>query len=277
MFRSLRARDREKTVHAVEKTRTTWFGRIAGLFQRGQLDEATWDELEELLISADVGVATSETLLNRLRSRIQEGGATGHEEALDLLKLGMVELLDLGGPEIWTGPQDRPLVLLMVGVNGVGKTTSIAKLAHWYKREGQSVMLGAADTFRAGAIEQLQAWAHRLEVDIIAHQPGADPGAVTFDAIQAARARGVDVVIVDTAGRLHTKLNLMEELKKINRVVSRQASTDSQRVLLTLDATTGQNGLAQARSFVEAVTADGRLSGQARRHGQGRHRSGHRK
>ena len=257
MFRSLRARDREKTVHAVEKTRTTWFGRIAGLFQRGQLDEATWDELEELLISADVGVATSETLLNRLRSRIQEGGATGHEEALDLLKLGMVELLDLGGPEIWTGPQDRPLVLLMVGVNGVGKTTSIAKLAHWYKREGQSVMLGAADTFRAGAIEQLQAWAHRLEVDIIAHQPGADPGAVTFDAIQAARARGVDVVIVDTAGRLHTKLNLMEELKKINRVVSRQASTDSQRVLLTLDATTGQNGLAQARSFVEAVTADG--------------------
>ena len=257
MFRSLRANDKEKTVHAVEKTRHTWFGKIAGLFQRGQLGEATWDELEELLISADVGVATSETLLDRLRSRIRDEGASGPDEALALLKLGMVELLDLGGPEFRLDSKDGPLVLLMVGVNGVGKTTSIAKLAHWYKGEGLSVILGAADTFRAAAIEQLQAWGSRLEVDVIAHQPNADPGAVTFDAVQAARARGADVVIVDTAGRLHTKLNLMEELKKINRVISRQAGTDSQRVLLTLDATTGQNGLIQALSFVEAVKADG--------------------
>ena len=257
MSRSLRARDKEKTVHAVEKTRRTWFGKLAGLFQRGQLDEATWDELEELLISADVGVATTELLLDGLRSRTRDEGANGPPEALDLLKHGIVELLDLGGPELRPDSKDRPLVLLMVGVNGVGKTTSIAKLAHWYKGEGLSVLLGAADTFRAAAIEQLQAWGSRLEVDVIAHQPNADPGAVTFDALQAARARGTDVVIVDTAGRLHTKLNLMEELKKISRVVSRQASADSQRVLLTLDATTGQNGLAQAQSFVEAVKADG--------------------
>ena len=257
MFRSLRAKDKEKTVHAVEKTRRTWFGKIAGMFQRTQLGEAMWEELEELLISADVGVATSETLLSRLRSRIQDSGVTEPEEALSLLKQGMVEVLDLGGPKVRIDPQVRPLVLLMVGVNGVGKTTSIAKLAHWYKSEGHSVLLGAADTYRAGAIEQLQTWASRLEVEVVAHQPGADPGAVTFDALQAATSRDVDVVIVDTAGRLHTKLNLMEELKKINRVISRQASTDSQRVLLTLDATTGQNGIAQARSFVEAVKADG--------------------
>ena len=257
MFRSLRARDKEKTVHAVEKTRQTWFGKIAGLFHRGQLDEATWDELEELLISADVGIATSETLLDRLKSRTRNEGVTGPEEALEILKSGMVELLDLDGPEDRLDPKDGPLVLLVVGVNGVGKTTSIAKLAHWYKGKGLTVMLGAADTFRAAAIEQLQAWGSRLEVDVIAHQPNADPGAVTFDTLQAARARGADVVIVDTAGRLHTKLNHMEELKKISRVVSRQASADSQRVLLTLDATTGQNGLAQAHSFVEAVKADG--------------------
>jgi fused signal recognition particle receptor len=151
----------------------------------------------------------------------------------------------------------RPFVILTIGVNGVGKTTSIAKLAHFHREQGNSVLLAASDTFRAGAIEQLQTWAQRLGVDVIAHSPGGDPAAIAYDALEAARARGVEVVIVDTAGRLHTKLNLMEEMKKITRVLSRLDPQAPHQVLLVLDATTGQNGLAQARSFSEAVGCTG--------------------
>lgn len=250
-------KDKEKTEQAVKKTRQSWFGRVTTLFRRARLDDELWDELEELLISADVGVATTEKLLQRLRERIREEGVSSPADALTLLKEEMVSILSVDGAGQDMDAQEPPLVLLMVGVNGVGKTTSVAKLAQMYMESGKQVVLGAADTFRAAAIEQLQVWGQRLGAEVIAHKQGADPGAVAYDAVQAARSRGADVVIIDTAGRLHTRFNLMEELKKIRRVLSRQVSESSQRVILTLDATTGQNGLIQARSFLGAVKCDG--------------------
>ncbi|MCH7653394.1 MAG: signal recognition particle-docking protein FtsY [Chloroflexi bacterium] len=248
--------EKEKTEQAVKRSRQSWFGRVSGLFQRGSLDDEVWDELEEILISADVGVATSAKLLDVLRQRIRDEGISDPQEALQLLKDEMISLVTVEDAENALAVDEPPLVILVVGVNGVGKTTSIAKLANSYKESGSKVILGAADTFRAAAIEQLQMWGERLDVDVIAHQSGADPGAVAFDTLQAARSRGADVVIIDTAGRLHTKLNLMEELKKIQRVLASQGA-ESQRVILALDATTGQNGLMQARSFVDAVACDG--------------------
>lgn len=257
MFRFLRQGEREKTEHAVQKTRKTWFGRMATVFQRQRLDPEMWDQLEELLIGADVGVPTSAKLITRLKDLVREANLSEPGPALDLLKSEMVGILDTGETQDLLVVDESPLIILMVGVNGVGKTTSIAKLASSFKADGKQVVLGAADTFRAAAIEQLQAWGSRLDIAVIAHKSGADPAAVAFDTYQAADSRDADVVIIDTAGRLHTKHNLMEELKKIQRVLSRNSSPDSQKVLLTLDATTGQNGLAQARSFVDAVKCDG--------------------
>jgi fused signal recognition particle receptor len=257
VFDILRHKKREKTELAVEKTRKSWFGRVAKLFQTSQMDAELWDRLEELLIGADVGVATSENLIGRLKERVKDEGVTQPDGALEILKEEMLAILNPGLGADLLEVEHPPLVILVVGVNGVGKTTSIAKLANLYKENGKHVVLGAADTFRAAAIEQLQAWGSRLEIDVIAHRSGADPGAVAFDTYQAAESRKADVVIIDTAGRLHTKHNLMEELKKIQRVLSRQSDRASQRVLLTIDATTGQNGLAQARSFVDTVDCDG--------------------
>ncbi|MCH8207172.1 MAG: signal recognition particle-docking protein FtsY [Chloroflexi bacterium] len=268
MFRFLQRRDRGKTEQGVRKTRQSWLGRVASLLQRSELDQDLWDELEELLISGDVGLATSERLIEGVRDRAREEHVTSPEGAVELLKRMMLELLSFDGSAALLEVDRRPLVLLVAGVNGVGKTTSIAKLARWFKDDGRSVVLGAADTFRAAAIDQLQAWGRRLDIDVIAHQPGADPAAVAFDTLQAATSRGADVVIIDTAGRLHTKRNLMEEIKKVQRVLSRQGDADSQRVILTLDATTGQNGLIQARAFKEALSCDGvflaKLDGTAR-------------
>ena len=253
----LRRRSEQKTARATEKSRRTWFGQVASLFRGPRLDDDLWDRLEELLISADVGVGATHNLLDRLREGVREENVTEPQAALDLLKREMVAMLTIDRPA-GPPPQDgSPLILLVAGVNGAGKTTSIAKLAQLYKEEGKQVVLGAADTFRAAAIDQLQEWGRRLEVDVVAGQPGADPGAVAFDTLQAAVNRGADVVIIDTAGRLHTKANLMEELKKIQRVLSKQTGGESQRLLLTLDAATGQNGLAQARSFTDALTFDG--------------------
>ena len=230
---------------------------MATVFQRQRLDPEMWDQLEELLIGADVGVPTSAKLITRLKDLVREANLSEPGPALDLLKSEMVGILDTGETQDPLVVDESPLIILMVGVNGVGKTTSIAKLASAFKADGKQVVLGAADTFRAAAIEQLQAWGSRLDIAVIAHKSGADPAAVAFDTYQAAESRDADVVIIDTAGRLHTKHNLMEELKKIQRVLSRNSSPDSQKVLLTLDATTGQNGLAQARSFVDAVKCDG--------------------
>ena len=256
MFKLLGSK--EKTEEGVKKSRETWFGRVRGLFQRGRLDDDLWDELEELLISADVGVATTEKLLERVKERIREEGIGDALTAMEVLKEEMVGILQIDGAvDLSDVGATLPLVILVVGVNGAGKTTGIAKLTRMYKDDGRGVILGAADTFRAAAIEQLQAWGSSLGVEVIAHRPGGDPGAVAFDALQAARSRGLEVLIIDTAGRLHTKFNLMEELKKIQRVLLRQDDSGSHRVLLVLDATTGQNGLFQARQFTETVACDG--------------------
>ena len=256
-MRFLRRKDKDKTVKAVEKTRRQWFGQVASLFRGAKLDDELWDELEELLIAADVGVGTTQDLLDRLRKRIHDERVSEPESAFAMLKHEMVDLLSVDDAGNRLDVEGKPLVILVVGVNGVGKTTSIAKLTRIYQDEGKQVLLGAADTFRAAAIEQLQVWGERLGVDVIAHKMNADPGAVAFDALQAAKARDADVLIIDTAGRLHSKANLMEEIKKVQRVLKRQDETSPQRVLLTLDATTGQNGLHQARAFTEALNCDG--------------------
>ena len=257
-FRRSSQADKAKTEQAVKRSRQTFFGQMSGLFRRSRIDDALWDELEELLISADVGVATTFKLIERLREQVRDRRVSDPQDALALLREELLYLVDFDDIDQALEVEETPLIILMVGVNGVGKTTSIAKLTKLYQDEGKSVLIGAADTFRAAAIEQIQVWGDRLHVDVIAHRQGADPGAVAFDTLQAARARSADVVIIDTAGRLHTKFNLMEELKKMQRVLSRQGA-DSQRVLLTIDATTGQNGLMQARAFTEAVECEGVL------------------
>ncbi len=240
-----------KTEQGVRRSREAWFGRICRLFDRTTVGEETWDELEELLISADVGVATTHKLIGRVKQRVREEKLNEGSQIRSALKEEMVGLLRVDVESRAVSKQDSCRLILVVGVNGSGKTTSIAKLAHDFKNEGKRVILAAADTFRAAAIDQLKHWAGVVGVEVVAHQPGGDPGAVVFDALQAAQARQAQVVIIDTAGRLHTKFNLMEELKKIKRVASRYNL--SQEVLLVIDATTGQNGLAQARHFTEAV------------------------
>ncbi len=231
-------------------SRRSFFGRLRQLLGRPQVDEATWEELEELLIMADVGLATTQELLGRVRERLREEKT----EPMAVLQEEMARMLRTDGA---LPPTASPQVVLVVGVNGSGKTTSIAKLAHRLRGEGKRVVLAAADTFRAAAVDQLREWGQRAGVEVISQGPGADPGAVAFDAIQAALSRGADTVLVDTAGRLHTKHNLMEELKKIGRVVSRIVPGAPHQVLLVLDATTGQNGLAQARHFTQVVGVSG--------------------
>jgi len=226
-----------------------------GLFDRDRVGDEVWEEVEELLIAADVGVATTEKLIMRVRQRATAEKLDGARVA-EALKEEMTSILTIP-PAARTDNAAPPRVILLVGVNGSGKTTSIAKLAHKYKQEGKKVLLAAADTFRAAAIDQLKAQGERAGVDVIAHQPGADPGAVVYDSLQAAQSRGVDVLIIDTAGRLHTKYNLMEELKKVRRVAAKMDATAPHEVILVLDATTGQNGLTQARYFTEAVGVTG--------------------
>jgi fused signal recognition particle receptor len=226
-----------------------------GLFDRKKMDDAVWGELEELLISADVGVGTTEKLIGKVKQRAAEEKLEGAQISA-ALKEEMVKILSIPARET-SANITLPKVYLVVGVNGSGKTTSIAKLAFKFRKEGRKVLLAAADTFRAAAIDQLRKQGERAGVDIVAHQPGADPGAVVYDALQAARSRGIDILIIDTAGRLHTKFNLMEELKKVRRVAAKADATAPHEVVLVLDATTGQNGLTQARYFTEAVGVTG--------------------
>ncbi len=235
------------------RTRQTFLARLGQLFRRGGLDDDDWDELEALLIQADVGVETTATLVRRLRRRVRDEGIREPAGLRQALAEEMVAILETVPAPPPLAEADGPRVVLVVGVNGVGKTTTIAKLAHRYRRQGYTVLLAAADTFRAAAIEQLQIWGERAGVPVIAHQPGADPGAVAYDAVAAALSRGIDLVIVDTAGRLHTKHNLMQELEKVRRVIQRQIPAAPHQVLLVIDATTGQNGLQQARTFASAV------------------------
>jgi len=245
-----------KTEKALKRSRDTWFSRVTRLFDHPAIDESVWDELEELLISADVGVNTTEKLIDKVKQRVREERISHGSLVRSVLKAEMVNILKI---DIQQPPSTLPVpkVILVVGVNGCGKTTSIAKLAYSFKSDGKSVILAAADTFRAAAIDQLKRLGEMVGVDVIAHQPGADAGAVVFDTLQAARSRQAQEVIIDTAGRLHTKFNLMEELKKIKRVAAKTDATAPHEVILVLDATTGQNGLTQARYFTEALGVTG--------------------
>ena len=237
------------------KARSLLAGYVGSVLSRSTIDDETWDELEEALVRADVGVAATTALLEDLRGRVKAEGITSPQELVDALKDDLKKSL---------APADRglryepgvPNVWLFVGVNGVGKTTSIGKVAHQQQLEGRSVILAAGDTFRAAAAEQLDLWAHRVDAPLVRGAEGGDPGAVVFDAIERAAARSIDVVLADTAGRLHTKTNLMEELSKIRRVAERPPGRVTE-VLLVIDATTGQNGLVQARQFAEAVDVTG--------------------
>lgn len=259
----------EQTERALGRTKRGFFRRMFGVFERSQIDDELWEELEEILIGADTGMPTTERILEDVRRRVRREGMKLPEEVREALRDELVALLDAveRSGQLWGGSQDddgapvdrsfRPAVILVVGVNGVGKTTSIAKLARAFRRDGERVILAAGDTFRAAAIEQLKTWGDRVGAVVIAHQQGQDASAVVFDAIAAARKRNADVVLIDTAGRLHTKSNLMEELKKINRVVQRSDETAPHEVLLVIDAVTGQNGLAQAKTFAETVGVTG--------------------
>jgi fused signal recognition particle receptor len=252
----------ERTEEAVERTRRTWFRRVSGVFERSTITDELWDELEEILIGADTGVQTTERILNRVKERVDLERIKSPADAKVVLKQELVAILedvDVKGA-LWDAPEElaqKPAVILVVGVNGVGKTTSIAKLAAAFKRDGERILIAAGDTFRAAAIDQLKLWGERTGVEVIASQPGADAAAIVYDAIAAAQRRQVDVVLVDTAGRLHTKFNLMEELAKIGRTASKFDPTAPHEVLLVLDATTGQNGLTQAKIFTDkaGVTA----------------------
>jgi fused signal recognition particle receptor len=248
---------RSKKLHdSLTKTRRSFFGQIAGLLGSGDITEATWEDLEALLIQADVGVETTLDLVERLRKRVSAEHIRKTEEAEQALREELRALLS--DPPPLTIDEPRLLtVLMVVGVNGSGKTTSIAKLARYYGARGRRVSLAAADTFRAAAIDQLKIWGDRVGVPVIAHQPGSDPGAVVYDAIRASQSRGFDLLIVDTAGRLHTKYNLMEELKKVRGVARKQVHQAPHETLLVLDATTGQNAISQAQHFKEAVGVTG--------------------
>ncbi len=255
-----RAEVHEQTERAVERTRRGFFGRLGGLFERADFSDDLWDELEEVLIGADAGLETTTVIIDAVKKRVKDEGVKQSARVRDFLREELVDVLlePAADPLAWEDA-DAPemTIILVVGVNGAGKTTTIAKLSHALKRDGATVVLGAADTFRAAATDQLKVWGERIGVRVVAHQPGADPGAVVFDTLSAAESSKADFVIVDTAGRLHTKANLMEELKKMHRIIQRNHPDGPHETFLVLDATTGQNGLMQAKTFAEAVGVTG--------------------
>ncbi len=248
MFKSIR--------ESLARTRNSVFGQIANVLGTGEIDEETWDDLEALLIQADMGVETSLALVVAMRERVKQEGLYRADHLMSALKKEMRQMLvdpppfNLETPRLLT-------IVMVVGVNGSGKTTSVGKLAHYYKEKGRKVTIVAGDTFRAAAIDQVTIWSERAGVPIISGQPGGDPGAITYDGIRAARARGSDLVLVDTAGRLHTKYNLMKELEKVYNICERSVHQAPHEVLLVLDAPTGQNALIQAAKFKESVKVTG--------------------
>jgi fused signal recognition particle receptor len=249
--------DDVKLEQSLTKTRSGIFGRIGTIFQENEITDELWEQLEETLIMGDVGMATAEELLAATRARVSQENIKASSDAYLVLKQEMVRMLQSDEPLHIDEPRILTVVLV-VGVNGSGKTTSIGKMAYYYKQRGRKVVLGAADTFRAAAIDQLKIWADRAGVDIIAHEPGADPGAVIFDAIRASQeSRRADLLIVDTAGRLQTKFNLMKELEKIKAVAGKQVHRAPHEVLLVLDASTGQNAISQAKAFQESAGVTG--------------------
>lgn len=245
----------DKLKAGLAKTKNALFGKLDQLFRGfSKVDEDMLEELEEILITADVGVGPTEKIIDELRDKIRSEKITEPEKVKVALEEILVSMIGEGEPLVL---DTKPSVILVIGVNGVGKTTSIAKIANLLKSEGKSVILAAADTFRAAAVDQLKIWADRVGVDIISHGEGSDPAAVVFDAVNAAKSRHADVLIIDTAGRLHNKKNLMDELAKINRVVDRELPGCSRETLLVLDATTGQNAVSQAKEFRNSAPLTG--------------------
>jgi fused signal recognition particle receptor len=244
----------EKWKNGLAKTSKTAFGQLAQLLGATQITHETWEDLEALLVQADLGIETTAEILESLRLVVRDQGLIYTEELSAALRDELRARLDPAPVLQW---RDKPSVIMVVGVNGSGKTTTIAKLAQRFRSEGKTMLFGAADTFRAAAVDQLQVWGDRLKVDVIAGAPESDPGAVAFNAVQSGAARKLDLVIIDTAGRLHTRFNLMEELKKVDRVIGKALPGAPHAVWLVLDATTGQNALQQAKAFKEAVGVTG--------------------
>jgi fused signal recognition particle receptor len=250
----------EKFKSGLEKTRTSFTGKMNDLAARyRKVDEDFFEELEEILIGADVGVATVMDLIDQLKMEVKRRNVQDPKEVQAIISEKLVEIYEAGEGDLseLNMQKDGLTVILFVGVNGVGKTTTIGKLAHKFKQEGKSVLMAAGDTFRAGAIEQLEVWGERVGVDVVKQSAGSDPAAVMYDAIQAARARKADVLLCDTAGRLQNKVNLMKELEKVKRVIEREIPGAPHEVLLVLDATTGQNAMSQAKTFSEATNVTG--------------------
>ncbi|PID84635.1 MAG: signal recognition particle-docking protein FtsY [Chloroflexi bacterium] len=248
MFKSIR--------ESLSRTRTSVFGQIVNVLGMGEITEETWEDLEALLIQADVGVPTTIELVTNMRERVERDGLYQTEQLVTAMKDEMRTIITDSPPFEMEAPRQLT-VTMVVGVNGSGKTTTIGKLAHRYQGEGKKVMVAAGDTFRAAAIDQLKVWGERADVPVISGQPGGDPAAVAYDAIRATRARGYDLLFVDTAGRLHTKFNLMKELEKVYSVCRRSVHAAPHDVLLVLDAPTGQNALVQAQKFKESVNVTG--------------------
>jgi fused signal recognition particle receptor len=247
----------KKLTEGLDKTRKSFVFKMKGLFRlRNVINEEFWEELEEILISADVGLETTDYIVEEMKKAVEEQYISEPSHLLRIMKEELQKILDERSPEIADKKGDLT-VIMVVGVNGTGKTTSIAKIAAKYMQEKKKVIIAAADTFRAAAIEQLEVWAKKLGFEIIKHKEGSDPAAVVFDAVSAAKARNADVLIIDTAGRLHSKINLMKELEKINRVIKRNIPDAPHETLLVLDATTGQNALIQAKTFKESVDVTG--------------------
>lgn len=249
------ATEASQIVVATEYTRRGFFAQIASLFGVSQISNELWDDLEALLVQADVGVPTAHYLVQRTKEQVKRAGVVDPREVRAILHAEMVRVLqDQVRPE---NNSAHPYVILVVGVNGAGKTTLIAKLAHRYLGHGKQVLLAAGDTFRAAATEQLETWAERVGVPVIARGQGADPGAVVYDAVEAAMTQACDVLIIDTAGRLHAKVNLMQELTKLRNIISRKIPHAPHEVLLVIDGTTGQNGVLQAKAFAAASDVTG--------------------
>lgn len=236
------------------RTSKATFGRLAGMLGATEIDADTWDDLEALLIQSDLGIETTQSVLKSLKDAVKRDGLTKASDLQAVLKAELRSRLTTPPPIAFS---TKPTVILLVGVNGSGKTTTAAKLGQRFMKDGKTILFGAADTFRAAAVDQLQVWGDRLKAEVVSGAPESDPGAVAYSAVQAGIARGVDIILVDTAGRLHTRFNLMEELKKVYRVVDKAMSGAPHAVWLVLDATTGQNALQQARAFKDAVKVTG--------------------
>jgi fused signal recognition particle receptor len=249
----------EKLKKGLSKTHQGFVEQMDRLFLgKKTIDESLLEDLESLLFSVDLGVKTSSQLIEGVQQGLKRGDLREPDKVKDFIKQEIFRILKSGEVPLLTDlSQTKPFVFMVIGVNGVGKTTTIAKIAHQYTSQGKKVLIGAADTFRAAAVEQLEVWANRIGADLIKQSKGTDPSAVAFDAIHAAKARNTDLVFIDTAGRLHTKLNLMEELKKIKRIIGRECPGAPHEILLVLDATTGQNAISQAKLFNEAIGVTG--------------------